>query len=375
MSDPKETQGFRADFLSILREETQGKTVHRRHFLQTLALFGVSAAAVQLAPSARAAGDKEIVVVNWGGDAVKQYDDIWAQPFNKANPGLKAILDGSGPTSGKIKAMVESGAVTWDACDRNLPASIELGRQGLLEKVDWTVVDPTKLRPIHRTDWGVGSYLYSFALTWDKTAFKERAPNTWADFWNVKDFPGKRTLRNNIEGQLEAALLADGVPPEKVYPIDLDRALAKIKEIKANTIFWASGSESQTLFRNKEVTLGNIWHTRAMYLQKELGDTVQFTFNQGILFAGAWIVPKGNPAGKDVWKFIASTQDPQSQVNMLREGNGPINPAADPLVPASLKSVNCGSPENLAKQIAVNAEWYASNYASSLAKYMDVISS
>jgi putative spermidine/putrescine transport system substrate-binding protein len=375
MSEQTEMQDYRGDFIAILKEETQGRTVHRRRFLQTLALFGVSASAVRFAAPANAQASKEIVVVNWGGDAVKQYDEIWAQPFNKANPGLKAIVDGTGPTSGKIKAMVDSGAVTWDACDRNLPASIELGRQGLLEKVDWTIVDKDKLRPIHRTDWGVGSYLYSFALTWDKAALKGKTPANWADFWNVKEFPGKRTLRNNIEGMLEAALLADGVPPEKVYPIDLDRALAKIKEIKPHTIFWTSGAESQTLFRNKEVVLGNLWHTRAMYLQKELGDAVQFSFNQGILFAGAWIVPKGNPAKTEVWRFIASTQDPQSQVRMLQEGNGPINPAADPLVPAALKSVNCGSPENLAKQIAVDAEWYAANYGAALARYLDVISS
>lgn len=374
MSDQNQRYDFASDFVAVLREETEGKTVCRRQFLNTLALFGVSAAAVRLTPAAHAQGTKEIVVVNWGGDAVKQYDETWAKPFNRATPGLTAVVDGSGPSSGKIKTMVESRAVSWDACDRNLPASIELGRQGLLEKVDWKVVDPAKVRPVHRTDWGVGSYLYSCALTWDAAALKGKTPANWADFWNVKEFPGKRTLRNNIEGMLEAALLADGVAPDKLYPLDVDRALAKIKEIKPHTIFWTSGADSQTLFRNKEVVMGNLWHTRALYLQKEVGENIQFSFNQGVLFAGAWIVPKGNPAGTAVWRFIASTQDPASQVMLLKQGgNGPINPNASALVPAELKAVDCGSPQNLAKQVAVDAEWYAANYAKVLARYLDVI--
>ncbi|MFX4377305.1 hypothetical protein ABTA44_19850, partial [Acinetobacter baumannii] len=86
-----------------------------------------------------------------------------------------------------------------------------------------------------------------------------------------------------------------------------------------------------------------------------VGDRIQFTFDQGVLFAGAWIVPKGNPAGKLAWKFIASAQDPQSQVELFkRVGNGPINPAASALVPADMKALDCGSPENFAKQVAVD---------------------
>ncbi|MCZ0735852.1 ABC transporter substrate-binding protein [Phreatobacter sp. AB_2022a] len=369
-----EHQEFREDCLAILREGSEGKRVHRRRFLQAIAALGVVPAGLRFTPAHAAAS--EVVVVNWGGDAVPAYDDIWAKPFSAANAGVKAVINGAGPTSGKIKAMVESRAVTWDVCDRTMPASLELGRQNLLEQVDWNIVAYNKLRPAHRSDWGVGAYLYSFALTYDREALKGATPKSWADFWNVKDFPGKRTLRNNIEGMLEAALMADGVAPDKIYPINVDRALDKIKQIKQHTIFWSTGAESQQLFRNKEVVMGNLWHTRSMLLAKEVGDRIQFTFDQGVLFAGAWIVPKGNPAGPLAWKFIASAQDPQSQVELFkRVGNGPINPAASALVPAELKALDCGSPENFAKQVIVDAEWYAEHYAAALNRYMDVIAS
>jgi putative spermidine/putrescine transport system substrate-binding protein len=370
----RDQQEFRDDCLAILRETTQGKTVHRRRFLQSLAVLGALPLGLRLTPASAANG--EIVVVNWGGDAVKAYDEIWAQPFNAANAGAKAMINGSGPSSGKIKAMVESGSVTWDVCDRTVPASIELGRQNLLEKVDWSIVAQDKLRPAHRSDWGVGAYLYSFVLTWDEKALKGPAPKNWKDFWDVKAFPGKRTLRNNIEGMLEAALLADGVPRDKIYPIDVDRALNKIREIKQHTIFWTTGAESQQLFRNGEVVMGNLWHTRSMLLAKEVGDRIKFSFEDGVLFPGAWIVPKGNPAKDGAWKFIAAAQSPESQVELFkRVGNGPVNPAAAAMVPKEMQALDCGSPENFARQVAVDNEWYAANYATILARYLDVIAS
>ena len=366
---------FVTDCLSILREKTQGQTVHRRRFLGALAALGVMPVALKFTP-AHAASD-ELVVVNWGGDAQPAFQDIWADPFAASAQGVPTIVEGSGPSSGKIKAMVESGAVVWDVCDRNLPASVDLGQQGLLEKVDWNVVDPQKLRDTHRTDWGVGSYLYSFALTWDREAH-ESAPTNWADFWNLKDFPGTRTLRNNFEGMLEAALMADGAEADaaSIYPVDVERAFGKIREIRENTIFWTSGSQSQELFRNREVTMGNLWHTRALLLRDETEGRVQFDFNQAILFAGAWIVPKGNPAGAKAWDFIASTQDPASQVELFKVlGNGPVNPAAGDMVPEELRADDPGSPDNFARQIAVDATWYAENYADVLNRYTDLIAS
>ncbi|WP_272007516.1 extracellular solute-binding protein [Roseovarius sp. ZX-A-9] len=375
MTKEKPELEFAADCLSILREKTNGKMVHRRRFLSALGALGVMPLALKFTP-AHAASD-ELVVVNWGGDAQPAFQTIWADPFVASRDGLPTVVEGSGPSSGKIKAMVESQAVVWDVCDRNLPASIDLGQQDLLEKVDWDVVDPAKLRDIHRTDWGVGSYLYSFALTWDSEAH-EIAPQNWADFWNLKDFPGTRTLRNNFEGMLEAALMADGDAADaaSLYPVDVERAFEKIREIRENTIFWTSGSQSQELFRNREVTMGNLWHTRALLLREETENRVQFHFNQGILFAGAWIVPKGNPAGAKAWDFVASTQDPESQVELFKAlGNGPVNPAAGEMVPEDLRADDPGNPENYAKQVAVDAAWYADNYADVLNRYTDLIAS
>lgn len=365
-------QTFHEDCVRLLREQTDGRTVNRRTFLAAMTALGLSPSLVRFSPALAQA--KEIVVVNWGGDAVAAMTRAWAEPYNaKGSP--KAIVDGSGPSSAKIKAMVESGKVTWDVVDRNLIAALELGRQNLLEKIDYTIVDKAKLRPAHAGEWGVGSYIYANVLTYQTDAWGGRKPTTWKDFWNLKDFPGKRTLRKHIDGQLEAALLADGVAPDKLYPLDVNRALDKIKQIKQHTIFWSTGAESQQVFRDKEVVMGGLWNTRAMVAKKESSGKIDFTFNEGSAWVGAWLVPKGNPAGKDVFKFIASAQDPTQQVELFKAlGNGPVNPAASAMVPAELISVDPSSPENYKLQVSADAEWYAANSATVLNKYIEAIS-
>ena len=365
-------QSFHEDCIALLREQTEGKTVNRRRFLSVLAALGLSPALLRLTPAHAQA--KEIVVVNWGGDAVPAMTKAWAEPFNSKSGGIKAVVDGGGPSSAKIKAMVDSGKVTWDVVDRNLIAGLELGRQNLLEKIDYALVDKGKLRPEHAGEWAVGSYIYANVLTYRTDAFGGRTPKTWADFWNLKDFPGKRTLRKHIDGQLEAALQADGVPPDKLYPLDVKRALDKIKSIKKDTFFWSTGAESQQLFRDKEVTMGGLWNTRAMVAKREAQGAVDFTFNDGHAWVGAWLVPKGNPAGKEVFKFIASAQDPNGQVELFKAlGNGPVNPAAGAMVPAELKALDPGSQENYRKQVPADAEWYAANSAKVLTQYLEAI--
>lgn len=363
---------FQQDCVELLRERTEGRTVNRRAFLSALAALGVSPALFRLTPAHAQA--KELVVVNFGGDAVPAMQKSWADPFNKTSA-VKAVIDGAVPTSAKIKAMVESGKVTWSVVDRNLIASLELGRQNLLDKIDYSIVDKSKVRPEHAGEWGIGSYIYSNVLAYQTDAFGGRVPKTWADFYNLKDFPGKRTMRKHIDGQLETALLADGVAPDKLYPIDVKRALDKIKSIKKDVIFWATGAESQQLFRDKEVVMGSVFNTRALVARRESNGKVDFHFNQASAWVGAWLAPKGNPGGADSFKFMASTQDPAGQVELFKLlGNGPVNPAAAAMVPADMKALDPGSPENYKLQIPADPEWYATNSATVLNQYLEAIS-
>lgn len=360
------------DDILAFQRATHDKRVSRRAFAAGLAALGLSPMTATLTPAS--AKDPDLVLANWGGDAIKAMEIAYVKPFVAANPAEAVRIDSSGPTNGKIKAMVEAKRVIWDLCDRAFQSSLELGPAGLLEEVDYGVVDKNKTLPGYAGRWGVANYSFANVLTYQTKAFGGRTPSTWADFWNLKDFPGNRTLRRHIDSTLEVALLADGVPADKLYPIDVKRAFAKVRQIKDHVTFWNSHADSYKLLRDGEAKMGCLAHTRAVLLRRDTAGTVDFTFNQGIFWVSNWIVPKGNPAGSRVWKLIAATLEPQAQVELLRQmGNGPVNPAAIPLIPPELASVNPSSPDNLKRMIAADSEWYAKNGAAILNQFIDTV--
>lgn len=361
-----------ADAAQLALSDSSLSSARRRQLLGLLGAAGVAA----LAPMGRAhANSSRIVVCNWGGDAIKHQPTVWGKPYEKAT-GTRVEFDGTGPSFGKIRTMVESKNVVWDVCDANLAAGHSLGKRGYLEPIDYDIVDRNKVRPGFSSEFGISHFIYSFVLAYDKTAFGGRVPKSWADFWNTKDFPGTRTLPDRTLAVLETALMADGVPADasQLYPIDEKRALAKIAEIKDKTIFWKTGAESQQLLRQGEATMGLIWHTRAVVMRREPGSRIDFTWDQGVLIPAGWLVPKGNPAGRKVFDFIASTQSPESQIELLRlMGNGPANPAASPMVPEELRRDNPTDDENFSRQVVADYTWHGENQDRIYNEYVKVI--
>jgi len=354
------------------RRKTHGMMVSRRTFTAGLAALGLSPLSATLTPVN--AKEPDLVVANWGGDAAKSMDEAYTKSFLATYPQEGVKYDSSGPSSGKIKAMVEAKRVAWDMCDRIFYNSIELGMQGLLEESDYSIVKKEKTLPGMTGKWGVPFYSFGNVLTYQTKAFGGRIPSTWADFWNLKDFPGRRTLRRHIEATLEAALLADGVPADKLYPIDVKRAFAKVREIKEHVTFWTSHTDSYRLLQEKEVAMGCLAHTRSYLLRNDTKGDVDFTFNQGIFWTSSWIVPRGNPGRKRVWNLVNATLEPQAQLTLLRLlGNGPVNPEVIKTIPPELAAVNPSSPDNLKRMIIPDSDWYANNSARVLNQFIDQV--
>jgi putative spermidine/putrescine transport system substrate-binding protein len=336
------------------------------------ALAGAGALALAGAGAARAQA-KEVVLANFGGDAVKAMTEAFVVPYEKKTGG-KMVIDGSGPSNGKMKTMVQAKNVTWDIVDSGLGGTGELGPAGLLEEIDYSVVDKNKVTAGFAYKYGVCNYMFSTVQAWDSSKVKEKP--TLADFFDFKKYPGKRLMRKDSQAMYELALMADGVPADKLYPLDTARALKKIAAIKKDLLFWSSGAESQSMLRDGEVVMGWLWHTRANLLQRDTNKKITYSFDGGLLQPGLWVVPKGNPAGKQAMVAIASMQEPEGQVKLLASmGNGPANPAAAALVPADLKAVDPGSPENVRVQAKIDADWYEKNYARTRQEFLDMIAS
>ena len=286
-----------------------------------------------------AAHAQDMVFTSWGGTTQDAQAAHWAAPFTEKG-GPAVVQDG--PTDyGKIKAMVEAGAVTWDVVDAEYDWALQAGKAGLLEPLDFAVIDKTKLDPRFVSDFAVGSFYYSFVLGWNPANFAEAKPATLADLFDTSKFPGKRTFSKwSAPGVIEAALLADGVAPEALYPLDLDRAFKKLDTIKADIIWWEGGAQSQQLLASGEAPIGFFWNGRLSALQAD-GMDVGISWDQNITAADALVVPKGAKNKDAAMKFIAEATSAEGQAAFAAAtGYAPVNLGSadlmDPAIRATL---------------------------------------
>lgn len=369
------SRAYEKDSLAILSEKVRKGEISRRRFTQLAAML-VAGAPFALRSHEAAAADGQLVFVNWGGDAGTAYDKAYGAPF-LAETGITVKQDGSGPTEGAVAAQFESGKPSWDIVDIDPFSAETLGKKGMMEPIDYSIVDKAKMRPGFGWEYSASSYFFSYIIAYDASKFGDKVPTGMKDFFDVEAFPGKRSLYKWGAGMWEAALLADGVAPADLYPLDLDRAHAKLSALKGDVVsYWGGGAESQSVLLNGEASMALIWSTRASLIEADSGGQIKFVWDQGLISPGAMGVLKGNPGGKEAaMKFIASAQDPQKQIVMFDMlGQGPANPAADSLLPAEKTRFNPVDPANMAKQVPLDMAWYEEHYGPALDAYTKIIS-
>jgi len=374
----EQTHEFQRDCIDLLREKHARGEIDRRSLIRLLGALGVVAAAPAGAGRALAQDSKTVTLVNWGGIANDAFGNHYGKPFEAKNPGVKVVMDSSGPSAGKIRTMVESKKVVWDLCDSSASSSILLGGQGLLEPTDYTIVQKSDLLPKgFAYTYGAAPYSFSSVLIYDTSKFGANPPKSWADFLDLKKFPGKRMLRRDATAVLDALVMGAGTAVDKVYPLDVKRALETLKTIKNDAVYWTSGSESEQIMRTGEATMGIIWHTRAKVLFEETKGRLASTWNQGVLQPGIFVIPKGNPSGKLAHRVLASAcANWEQQIKLLGFlGNGPTNPKAAAAVPADLRKFNPTDTDNAKVQLVIDGEWWGKNYADANQQYLDAIAS
>lgn len=313
----------------------------------------VFAAAAGLAGSVEA---KQLVFVSWGGTTQDAQAAHWAQPFT-AETGITVVQDG--PTDyGKFRAMVEAGKVTWDVVDVEFDWALYAAAKGLLEPLDFSVIDRHSINPRFVSDHAVGSFYFSFVLGWNRAVFKSDEPRTLSDLFDTKRFPGKRALYKwAAPGVIEAALLADGVAPEDLYPLNLDRAFAKLDTIKKDIIWWGGGAESQQLLASGEAPIGLFWNGRLAALQAD-GVDVGISWHQNIAAADALVVPKGTPNRAAAMAFIAKATSAEAQAAFAAAtGYAPINLNAAALMKPALRATLPSA--QTALQVTANLAYWA----------------
>jgi putative spermidine/putrescine transport system substrate-binding protein len=306
----------------------------------------------------------ELVVVSWGGDYDQALRDLVVPSFEKAT-GYTVKLDAP-PEIAKVKAMVQSGNVSWDVLLTDIPAVMTLMQDNLLDALDYSAIDKAKLdripKELQRTH-ALGQRIYSFNIVYNTDQLpKAKHPRNWAEVWDGRAFPGSRTFnfQGGIQPQLELALLADGVPIDKLYPLDVDRAWKMFDKLRPLVGKWyTSHAQAIQLIGAGEAAIGCTVGSRGIAAKHD-GAPIEVEYNQGKLAPDNWCLVNGVRNKQVAMEFINMSVDAKAQAGIAqRVPYGPSNSGAFDFLSAEQAADLNTSPENVKNQFWQNVEWWS----------------
>ena len=334
----------------------------RRWFLATAAQ-GSALVTVGAGRPSRAYGQsKEVVVASWGGSYQEALKKAWFQPFEKET-GIK-VTDVSPVNYGKMATMVETKNVEWDVVDVGSSFVATGISKNLFHPLNYSVIDRQGLIPESVNDFAVGIEYFSTVLAYSTRRYASGGPESWGDFWNVAKFPGVRAMRKISYTTCEQALMADGVPTVKMYPIDVDRAFRVLDRIKPHVkVWWTQGAQPIQLLTDGEVDLSPAWSPRLEIAKKE-GAKLDYVWNQGILHSSSFVIPRGARNVDNAMRLIAYSASPRAQARLTEYSlNGPANSKAYEFIKPEVAKLLPTSPENRAKQVVLaEFDWWGKNF-------------
>lgn len=319
----------------------------------------LSALFVALAAPALA---ENLTVISFGGTNKDAQEKAFYKPFMSAGKGTIEAGEYNGEMA-RIRAMVETGQIGWDLVEVEGPELLRGCNDGLFEPLDWKKLgNEAEYVKGAVSECGAGIFVWSTVLTYNASKLKQ-APKSWADFWDVKDFPGKRALRKSAKFTLEIALLADGVKREDLYkvlatPAGVDRAFKKLDQIKPNIQWWESGAQPLQWLVAGDVVMTSAYNGRVAVAQKELPG-ISIVWKDSIYDLDSWAIVKGSKHKDLAEQFIAFSNQPENQkVYAENIAYGPTNTKAIGLLDAKVSANLPTAPDNLAQSLQVDNEFW-----------------
>ena len=352
----------------------------RRRFLGTgsVALAGAAMPMFsgRLTPSA-AAQENQIIMTTGGGAWEAAQDIAYFEPFTEET-GIE-IVKIPEPDLAQVRAMVDTGNVTFDLSSGTSPSDINvLAEEGKLEAIDYSSFDQETLDGMledGKHEFGVASLYYALIGGYRTDTLSE-GPTSWADVWDAEAFPGPRTFGPGLGTSFctwEISLLADGVPPEELYPIDFDRALQSLDRIRDEVVtWWDVGGVPAQLLTDGQVELGSAWNGRIQALIDE-DLPVGINWNQGILQWDLMYVPKGAPNAENAMMLLAFMSRAEQQGIFAQNiAYGPSNSDAYEFIPEERAAILPTAPDLVKQLIPQDYAFWNSVDSESGKKMVDV---
>ena len=275
------------------------------------------AGALALLLAAGGAGAEELVVASWGGAYQKSQEAAVFRPWERRT-GRRLVVDG-GYSGGlaEIKAQVETGAVAWQTLVVEAEDALLGCEEGLLEPLDPARLPPSPDGVPAAEDFiegglfecGVGSEAYAMVFAYDYERLPE-GPTRVQDFYDLEKYPGKRGLRKTPIGNFEMALVADGVPPARVYevlatPAGVDRAFAKLDTLRGHAVWWEAASQPPQLLADGEVAMTTAYNGRIFDAIAAEGKPFRIVWDAQVYGLDYYVIPRGAAQKELAMELIA----------------------------------------------------------------------
>lgn len=323
----------------------------------------VSALAIAAFVAGPALADGEVVVQDPGGAYGAALREVMYDPFEKET-GIDVVTVQEARSGPRIKAQVEAGKTDWDLAFI-FDQETRLLADCCLAEIDYSKMSPEAQKTLAtmpdnlKRPNGVALQVIGVAMVYNTDTYSGEHPASWADFWNVDKFPGKRCLPAWPRFVMEAALMADGVAKEDIYPIDQERALKKINEIRPHVSkWWTTSAQAPQLLLDGEADMCMAYTGSSSVLALE-GAPLDVEWNQGFVYYDFFSIPKDSPNYENALKLLSWRLEPERAAVLTSAypvalPSSLVFEAADPKI--SVYWAN--NPENLAKAIVWSPDYW-----------------
>jgi len=312
----------------------------------TSLIAGVALGAMLTSATAMA---KELTAVSFGGAYGAAQKKHMIDPYT-AKTGTKILFEDYSGGIAEIKAQVEAGNVQWDVVDIEV---IDLERacsEGLLEVIPRSVLAPGADGTPGEKDFipsaianecGVGNIVWTIVYAYNEKTIGAVAPQTIGDFFDTKKIPGKRAMRKRPQVNMEWALIADGVAPDKVYEVlatdaGQARAFAKLDTIKGDIVWFDSWSQVPQLLNDGGAVMGQSANGRIFDAIKKDGKPFKMVWDAHVYDLDVWAVVKGSKKKDLAFDFISFATGTKPLSGMPDVAYGPTRASSMALVDASV---------------------------------------
>lgn len=301
------------------------------------------------------AGDvpTSITMVESGGTSGESIKEAYGVPFTKAT-GVKLVQET--PTDlGKLEAMVKSVNVTADLLELG-GASVQLAiERDLIEKLDWDDINPDPMNPESKLEYAFGYQTFALYMGARDDA---KPVTTWAEFFDTDRQPGKRAIPAYSTYALPIALLADGVKPEDLYPLDVDRALAFLETVADDLLLWEAASQTPQMLESNEAVYAATWDN------VRVADGFQVSYDNAVREMSFFVIPKGAKHVKQANQLLHEMSKVENQAVSaeLLPIAGPSPDLMSKLSPEIVAEMPA-APEFADTQATYDYQWWADNAA------------